>query len=116
MCCIRHSGTYNKTFVLTFIDFYSRLGSAILLKDKSSTSVLKGVKKIINNYGLPKKLITDEGKEFTSKIFNDYCRLNNIHHHTSSAYRHESNGRVERFNQTLLKIKMKEEGKIKNEF
>jgi transposase InsO family protein len=58
---------------------------------------------IICHHGCPKELLSDQGTEFCNQIVNSLCNLHGIRHTLSSAYHPQTNGLVERFNQTLCK-------------
>lgn len=51
--------------------------------------------------GLPKVVQSDQGTNFLSKIFGQVLMTLNVSHQTSSAFHPESQGALERFNQTL---------------
>lgn len=58
----------------------------------------------MQRYGLPRKLITDRGTCFTSKVFADYCEDNGITHGLTSTRRPQSNRQVERVNSIVLSM------------
>ena len=58
---------------------------------------------IICRHGCPKELLSDQGTEFCNLVVNALCKLHGIRHTLSSAYHPQTNGLVERFNQTLKK-------------
>lgn len=53
-------------------------------------------------FGLPKRIITDRGTAFTSKVFEEYCENNNIMHIKTAVRTPRANGQVERANQSIL--------------
>lgn len=89
---------YNKGyhFLLTVIDIYSRYAWVIPLKNKTKESVFEGFKSIEQT---PKNLWVDEGGEFFNRIFEKYCKDNDINlYHTYSEIK---GAFIERFNRTL---------------
>lgn len=52
--------------------------------------------------GFVKSIITDQGKEFNNSLLSSLFSLTNTQHKVSSAYHPQTNGLVERFNQTLI--------------
>ena len=52
-------------------------------------------------------MISDQGREFVNKV--NYClfKMTNTEHRISSAYHRQTNGLVERFNQTLQRSLVK---------
>lgn len=57
----------NKKFILTCIDVFSKYAWAKVLKNKSAESVLESIKEILATR-VPKRIQTDEGKEFLNKL------------------------------------------------
>ncbi len=63
--------------------------------------MVKELVKFFTTFGLPRVVQTDQGTNFTSKIFAQVLHELGIKHQTSSAYHPESQGCLERFHQTL---------------
>ena len=59
---------------------------------------------IICRYGIPKVLISDNGKQFDNSAFRNFCLELGIKNHYSSPAHPQANGQVEVTNWTLLKI------------
>ena len=72
------------TALLTYIDYYTRLGRCVHLFDKSREEIINGLKNIFNGIGQPKALITDNGKEFINEDFKKFTYGKNITRHTTS--------------------------------
>ena len=53
-------------------------------------------------------IISDQGREFVNKINQSLFQLTNTKHKVTSAYHPQSNGLVERFNQTLQRTLLKQ--------
>ena len=72
-------------YLLVVIDVLSRYAFIQPLKNKETQSIIKGFEQIFQFSGRkPKKLQTDQGKEFVSRAFQLYLRKNNIHFFTST--------------------------------
>jgi hypothetical protein len=65
-------------FLLVSIDSFSRYLRVVALKDKSSKSVLNGLKKIIKAIPDLKYVVSDLGKEFIAKNVQDFFKSRNI--------------------------------------
>ena len=56
---------------------------------------------IFATLGIPQQIVTDNGSQFVSKMFQRFTSSNNIKHIKSSPYHPATNGLSERFVQTL---------------
>ena len=59
---------------------------------------------IICKYGIPRVLVSDNGKEFDNCAFREFCSELGIKNHYSSPAHPQANGQVEVTNRSLLKI------------
>ena len=74
----------NRTnFVLLVIDAFTRKLWAEPLKTKNAKDVLKAFQKIIQSSGIPKRIRSDAGTEFTNKLVQQFFTDNNIKHYIS---------------------------------
>ena len=60
--------------------------------------------KFIVHYGLPKKILTDQGCNFESQLVADLCELMGVQKIWTSLYHLQTNGQCERFNSTLINM------------
>ena len=89
-------------YLLVISDRYTKLTKTVPLKSQSATEVAKAfVNEWVFNYGPPLDLLADNGKCFTSKFFQDVCRIINVHNSFTTTYHPQANGQVERFNRTI---------------
>lgn len=90
------------TFVLTMIDVFSKVGFAIALKNKTSSSVIKGLEYGFDKsrHGPPRKLQTDKGSEFLNRPVQSFLKENGVHHFVSENAEIKC-AIVERWNRTL---------------
>ena len=58
----------------------------------SADSILLACKIIFSEYGIPKSIISDAGRNFISEKFKNFCRTFNIEQAISLSYHHQSNG------------------------
>lgn len=66
----------------------------------SATNFLK---RIVSRFGVPNRIITDNGANFTSVVFQAYCDDMGIKIYYASSHYPQSNGQVERANAEILK-------------
>ena len=86
-------------FILTVIDLFSRYAWARPLKNKSGSEVASAFKSIFDEGRIPKRIQTDQGKEFENRQVRKLFQEHNIElFSVKSAYKAAI---VERFNRTL---------------
>ncbi|CAI5691564.1 unnamed protein product [Oreochromis niloticus] len=88
-------------YLLTMMCTATRYPEAIPLRSLKTRGIVKALVKFFSTFGLPKRIQTDQGTNFMSKIFAQVMTELGVTHHTSSAYHPESQGALERFHQTL---------------
>ena len=64
-------------YILTVIDNFSKFGWTVPLRNKNANTITEAFADIITKRK-PKLLETDDGKEFTNKMFNEFLKLNDI--------------------------------------
>jgi transposase InsO family protein len=69
---------------------------AIPLKSLTAQEKARALQILITRQACPNKVITDKGTSFMSNLFNKLCKQYNIEHIQSSAYHHQTIGKVER--------------------
>ena len=94
----------NGEHLLVAVDYYSRWLEAILLKKTDARHVIKSMEAIFRTHGLPETLRSDNGPPFASKEFEGFLEYLGIDHKKGIPYWPQSNGEVERANETILKI------------
>lgn len=100
-----HETPRNNRNVITAIDAYSRYGFAKPVPQAKATDVIKFLyDEIIRHHGPPKRIVSDNGPQFTSAEFKQFVARLGIKHHKTCEYHPQSNGMDERLNGTLTKI------------
>jgi len=98
---IRQEQHNNKT-ILTTIDKFSRFAAVYTIPTRDCLNTARALRNFINTYGIPQKLIFDQGAEFSGKLFRDFCNQYNMEIHVTSFQQSSSNSSVER----LLSFRM----------
>ena len=60
--------------------------------------------KLIVHYGLPKKILTDQGQNFESQLVAELCELMGVQKIQTSPYHLQTNGQFERVNSTMINM------------
>ena len=90
-------------YLLVISDRYSKLVRTVPLKKISAIEVAKAfVHHWVFVYGPPALLLSDNGSQFTSKLFKEICNLLGTANVFNTTYHPQCNGQVERFNRTIL--------------
>ena len=85
-------------YVLVVIDEYSRFPEIDITTSTSAKATLPKLDRILSSFGIPTSIKTDNGPPFTSKTFNDYCRLMGTKHQLITLRHPRANGLVDNFN------------------
>ncbi|GAU49857.1 hypothetical protein TSUD_374390 [Trifolium subterraneum] len=95
-------------FILVAIDYFTKWVEVASYANVTKQVVVRFIKNhIICRYGVPNKIITDNGTNLNNKMMKDLCDEFKIEHHNSSPYRPQMNGAVEAANKNIKKIVQK---------
>ena len=90
-------------FLLVISDRFSKLVRTVPMKTITAEAVAKAfVTHWVMAYGPPVWLLSDNGKQFTSRFFQHVCRILGVENLFTTTYHPQTNGQVERYNRTLL--------------
>ena len=90
-----------KQYVL-FVDYFSKFTEiAELYQGTTASDTIKLCKEQFARYGIPKRVMTDNGPQFSSLEFRLFAKTWGFSHITSSPLYPQSNGEVERAIQTM---------------
>ena len=92
---------------LLVINVTSRFPVVRILNSETTKSVLNALKGIYCDFGLPKRIISDNGPCFKAKEFIEFHTKLGVVTETCSTYNHTSVGTVERMVQTVKQIMIK---------
>ena len=80
---------------LVTVDYYSDFWKLDYLSDTSSATLIEHTKAHFARYGIPDKVISDNGPQFRSQEYASFAKAWDFTHITSSPYHNQSNGKVE---------------------
>ena len=88
-------------YLFTYIDNTSRWPEAEPIRNITAKTVIRAFESICLRNGFPRVVISDNGTQFCSKEFKQFCKQHHIQAVTTPPYRPQSNGLVERMHATL---------------
>nr|XP_027119712.1 uncharacterized protein LOC113736786 [Coffea arabica] len=92
-------------FILAATDYFSKWAEAIPLREVKKENVVDFIRlHIIYRYGVPRYIITDNGKPFCNVAMNKLCEKFHFKQYNSSMYYAAANGLAEAFNKTLCNL------------
>ena len=92
-------------FLVVAIDYFTKWVEAEPLATITKKNIQNFVwKAVICRFGIPRVLVSDNGKQFDNPRFRQFSQELGIHNHYSSPGRPQANGQVEVTNRSLLKL------------
>ncbi len=94
----------DKKFILCLTDVFTKYVELVMIPNKEAFTVMTAIlKRWICRFGLPLKIVTDQGEEFTNQMVQKLFRALDIKHTTTSSYHPQCNSQVEVYNKTIAK-------------
>jgi transposase InsO family protein len=89
-------------YILTIIDYFTRLTVLVPVRQQTAEATVQAVlKHWVTYYGVPRSIHSDQGTNFESELMTRLCERLSIRKTRTTAYRPQSDGRVERMNRTV---------------
>jgi transposase InsO family protein len=85
-------------YMLVVVDKFTKWVEAAPVTTQDSTAAINFIKSIVFCFGVPYSIITDNGTNFTSKEFKNYCEGLGIKLKFASVAHPKTNGQVEKAN------------------
>ncbi|KAM1908815.1 hypothetical protein ACFX1X_028672 [Malus domestica] len=106
-----------EAYILAATDYFSKWAEAIPLREVKKETVVRFIKEhIIHRYGVPRYIITNNGKQFSNRLVDELCEKYKFKQHKSSMYHAPANGLAEAFNKTLCNLLKKVIGRTKRDW
>ena len=78
---------------------------ALPLKSITSASIITNLDcEWISRYGSPETIISDQGLQFESRLFQNFCNKFGIKHQRTTAYHPQANGKIKRLHRSLKSL------------
>ncbi|XP_041979500.1 uncharacterized protein K02A2.6-like [Aricia agestis] len=92
---VDYLGPFNNKYYLIIIDAHSKWIEAERVSGTSAATLISSFRKIFARFGLPKRVVSDNGPPFTSAELAVYFKKNGIRHTLTAPYHPASNGAAE---------------------
>ncbi|GBC49115.1 putative integrase core domain protein [Rhizophagus irregularis DAOM 181602=DAOM 197198] len=94
--------TNGNKYIIVAMDYFTKWPEAKAVKEATAKEVSKFIyEDIICRHGCPMKILSDRGSHFNNEMIKELMEKFKIKWNFSTSYHPETNGLVERFNQTL---------------
>ena len=98
-------GTRQMKFLIVGIDYFTKWVEAKPLAKIMQQNVKNFIwKNIVCKFGIPRLLVSNNGRQFDNTPFRDFCEQFGIKNHYSSPSHPQANRQIEAANRSLLKI------------
>ncbi|XP_055584973.1 uncharacterized protein K02A2.6-like [Uranotaenia lowii] len=98
---IDYAGPIDGFYYLVIVDAYSKWPEVFRTRSTTTTATLDFLQETFARYGYPHTLVSDNGSQFISAQFQQFCKEHGIQHLTTAPYHPQSNGQAERFVDSL---------------
>ena len=89
-------------YIIVVQDYFSKWPEVFATPNQEARTVaMKLVQEVISRYGVPMEIHSDQGRNFESSLFQEMCSFLGINKTRTTPAHPQSDGMVERFNQTL---------------
>lgn len=91
--------------IVVFMDYYTKWSEAFAVPNITAQTIANLlIDEIITRHGVPRRLLSDNGTNFTSNLIKDVCKILNVKKIFTTPYHAQTDGLVERFNRTIADI------------
>ena len=91
--------------ILVVIDHFTRLAHAFVTPTQTASVVAKTLwGNFFMYYGVPEKILSDQGRNFESSMINGLCQLTGVKKLRTNPYRPQTDGQCKNLNSTLINM------------
>ena len=102
--------------VMVMQDHFSKYVAAYVVKDQTARTAAETLRNgYFGLFGAPAYLVSNQGKAFTGHLISNLCELYGVQKLRTSPYHAQTNGQVERMNQTIIRMigKLEQDKKVR---
>ena len=89
-------------YALTIVDYFTKYADAFPIRNQEASTIVKILmERVFGYYGVPREILTDQGRNFESNLFTRMCQFFGVGHVRTSGYKPSTNGLVERLHRTI---------------
>ncbi|XP_062703621.1 uncharacterized protein K02A2.6-like [Aedes albopictus] len=109
---VDYAGPIEGEYYLLAVDSFSKWPEIVQTTRITSAVTVSILRGLFARLGMPATLVSDNGTQFTSAEFAEFCTSNGIEHLTTAPFHPQSNGQAERFVDTFKRaVKKIREGR-----
>ena len=94
-------GKFLNHYFFVLVDAHSKWLEVIPMASITSSSTIKALTSLFSRYGLCDEIVSDNGSQFTSDEFMEFCGRHGIRHIRTAPGHPQSNGQAERYVETV---------------
>ena len=105
-----YAGPFKGKYFLVIVDALTKWPEIYCVNSATASNTINKLRESSARFGLPHTVVTDNGSQFDSSLFSEFCTRSGIDHIKTTPYHPQSNGQAERFVDTLKRALKKMEG------
>lgn len=107
---IDFAGPLNGKYYFVIVDAYSKWPEVIPMTQASTSTTITALGRLFSQFGVPECIVSDNGPQFTSMAFINFCKVMGTQLVHTPVYHPQSNGQAERFVDTFKRALQKLQG------
>ena len=96
-----YAGPFESHMFLVVVDAFSKWPEVVVMKDLDALHTIEALRDMFGRWCITRQLVTDNGPQFVSNMFQKFMKRNGLKHVLSTPYHPAMNGLAERFVQTM---------------
>jgi hypothetical protein len=96
-------GHFQNQYLLVIVDMFSKYVEMFPLRQATSEKVIEKLWEVFCRWGVPKVLVSDNGSQFISKVYENFCECLGVKAFHIAVYHAQANT-TERYNETIKEM------------